>query len=70
MIKSRKELGEDLCDYCPLEEHLKGVYCYGGEPVFCYGINCEKAYKYYCEQYEKDEETNTDDWIKSLSDYK
>jgi len=44
-ILSEEELGEELCNYCPLEDNLKGVHCYGDNPIFCedYGT-CAIAY--------------------------
>jgi len=51
--KTMEELGEDLCNYCPLEESQKGIHCYGGEPVFCVDSGaCKTAYKNYLEDYE------------------
>lgn len=35
---------ETLCGiYCPLPDHLKGVHCYGGQPVMCEGARCGEA---------------------------
>lgn len=36
-------LDERLCDFCPLPDELKGVHCYGGEPVMCEGSHCKEA---------------------------
>lgn len=39
-------LDTDLCEsYCPLPDHLKGVRCYGGEPIMCEGSHCSEAVK-------------------------
>lgn len=54
---SREELGEELCNYCPLEENQKGVHCYGDEPVMCFDSGCcEKAYTSYLEDFEEENE--------------
>lgn len=46
------EMLEDrLCDFCPLPDYLKGVHCYGGEPVMCNGSYCDKALKAWKEDY-------------------
>lgn len=34
---------EVRCDYCPLPEYLKGVHCYGGNPIMCEGTHCQQA---------------------------
>ncbi len=37
-------LENNLCEaYCPLPDHLKGVHCYGGQPVMCEGSHCGEA---------------------------
>lgn len=44
-------LDTDLCDcYCPLPDHLKGVHCYGGEPVMCEGSHCDEAIERWKEE--------------------
>ena len=54
---SKEELGEDLCDYCPLDDDHKGTTCYGGEPVFCIDSGmCETAYDNYLENEDEEEE--------------
>lgn len=47
----RNMLEERLCDYCPLPDDLKGVHCYGGEPVMCEGSHCGEALEYWKEEY-------------------
>lgn len=43
---------ETLCDlYCPLPDYLKGVHCYGGEPVMCEGSHCDKALEAWKEEF-------------------
>ncbi len=42
---------EFLCNYCPLDEKLKGVHCYGGEPSMCDGCRCDEAYAAWVEEY-------------------
>lgn len=44
-------LDEDICNYCPLPEELKGVHCYGGEPVMCEGRCCKEALEAWKEEY-------------------
>lgn len=40
-----------LCNiYCPLPDHLKGVHCYGGEPVMCEGSHCREALEAWKEE--------------------
>lgn len=44
-------LDTDLCDvYCPLPDNLKGVHCYGGEPIMCEGSHCDKAIEAWKEE--------------------
>ena len=46
VIKKSKDLGDELCDYCPLEK--KGVYSVpGGYKAGCEGSHCEEAYENY-----------------------
>lgn len=42
---------EQLCDYCPIPDELKGVHCYGGEPVMCEGSRCDEALDRWKEEY-------------------
>lgn len=66
-ILSKEDLGELLCDYCPLPDSAKGVHCYGGEPVMCEGSHCEEAYHNYLEEVEEQiKEDTRDRQIKSL----
>ncbi len=45
-------LEENLCEvYCPLPEELRGVHCYGGEPVMCEGSHCDEAIEAWKEEY-------------------
>jgi len=54
-IKSKEELGEELCDYCPLPEELKGVHNYGGLPTMCCDNGpCDEAYENYLEELKED----------------
>lgn len=44
-------IGEDLCElYCPLPEEVRGVHCYGGEPVMCEGAHCAEAIEAWKEE--------------------
>lgn len=36
-------LEENMCNYCPLPDELKGAHCYGGQPVMCEGTHCGEA---------------------------
>ena len=46
MTELQKELGDDLCKYCPLEK--KGVYVVAGGPFAgCEGSRCDEAYENY-----------------------
>lgn len=52
-MKSKDELGEELCDYCPRQENQKGVYSTpGGSCVGCEGCECDTAYEIYSEEQE------------------
>ena len=45
-MTNKKELGDDLCKYCPLEK--KGVYVVAGGPFAgCEGSRCDEAYENY-----------------------
>ncbi len=45
-------IGDDLCElYCPLPEEVRGVHCYGGEPVMCEGSHCDEAIEAWKEEY-------------------
>jgi len=50
--KSKEELEDQLCKFCPLE--TKGVYSVpGGFAAGCEGSKCEEAYEIYLEQLEE-----------------
>jgi len=54
---SQEELGEQLCNYCPLEDSNKGVHCYGDLPVMCVDTGCcVQAYENYLEEFEEENE--------------
>ena len=44
-MKTEVELGDELCDYCPLDDCTKGTHWYGS----CEGSHCEEAYENYLE---------------------
>lgn len=50
MPKTKEELGDALCEYCPLEEYRKGAHCYGGVVGMCEGSHCDDAYEAYLEE--------------------
>ena len=47
----REMLGENMCNYCPLPDELKGAHCYGGQPVMCEGSHCDEAIERWKEEY-------------------
>lgn len=48
MIKSKDDLSEELCNYCPLD--IRGVYSVpGGFVAGCEGSRCTQAYENYLE---------------------
>ena len=50
-IKSKDELGEELCDYCPLEEWKKGYTSMHS----CEGCRCDEAYQNYLDDEDDDD---------------
>jgi hypothetical protein len=53
-IKSKENLAEDLCKYCPLEK--KGVYSMsGGFVAGCEGSRCDDAYENYLSEFSQPE---------------
>jgi hypothetical protein len=50
-LKTKEELAEELCDFCPLEPEDRGVHNYDGTVVMCEGSRCEEAYEEYTEDY-------------------
>jgi len=48
--ESMKDLGDDLCDYCPLDDEAKYHGPWG--IVYCRGDHCEEAYANYLEGFE------------------
>lgn len=58
-ILSKEDLGEDLCNYCELDDDVKGVHNYGNGPVMCFESNkCDNAYANYKEEMEDEESNN------------
>lgn len=51
-MKSQEELGEEICEYCPIEPSDRGVHCYGGSVSMCEGSKCDDAYANYIESQE------------------
>lgn len=50
------DLGEELCNYCDLDEQHRGVHNYGGEPFMCVDSGyCEQAYENYLKEGEEHE---------------
>jgi hypothetical protein len=56
-MKSQEELGEEICEYCPIEPSDRGVHCYGGSVSMCEGSKCDDAYENYIESQEDKNET-------------
>lgn len=53
---SQDELGEDLCNYCDIDENEKGVHGTPDGPVMCCDSGmCDVAYDNYLERYEEEE---------------
>lgn len=53
-MKSKEDLGEELCNYCPLEEYEKGTQGIPSGYTSCEGCRCEEAYQIYLEEIESD----------------
>lgn len=47
----REMLEENMCNYCPLPDELKGAHCYGGQPVMYEGSHCDEAIERWKEEY-------------------
>lgn len=64
--KTREDMKDsgELCNHCPLPEDLKGVHCYGGQPVMCEGSHCKEAYQSYLD----DVEENNNGWPDDCED--
>ena len=52
-IKSKEELEEDLCKYCPCTEY-GDVEANTNQHNLCYGDRCDDAYENYKESWERD----------------
>ena len=49
-MKTKNELSEDLCNYCPLATDKRKVYSVpGGCVAGCEGSECDVAYENYVE---------------------
>lgn len=48
---TKEDLGEDLCEHCPLPGESRGVQCYGGAVIMCEGSHCDEAYERYIEDF-------------------
>jgi hypothetical protein len=50
-MKTKDELGEELCEYCLLDEDKRGVKQGPNGPIFmCDSYGCEEAYENYKEE--------------------
>jgi len=54
MPKTQEELDTDLCDYCPLEDYLKGTHGTPSGYSSCEGCRCDEAYESYLEDFESE----------------
>jgi len=47
-MRTKEELGNELCKYCPLDDEDKGTHNYSNLPYFCSESGyCDTAYSYY-----------------------
>lgn len=72
--KSMEELGEELCDHCPLPDEAKGSYSTpSGNSAGCEGSHCSEAYDNYLESLAEDEEPATTtpekEWVRPIGYY-
>lgn len=63
--KIMEELGEKLCDFCPLEDWEKGSHLHPNGYSSCEGSRCEDALEYYLEEKETEEGNSND--VKEVS---
>lgn len=62
MVKKKDELGDELCNYCPLDQ--KGIYgTPGGITAGCEGIKCGEAYEIYMEELEDTHQEDKCKWV-------
>lgn len=54
--KMMEELGERLCDFCPLEDWEKGSHLLPNGYSSCEGSRCEDALEHYLEENEMEED--------------
>ena len=54
MGRIREDLGDDLCEHCPLDRELRGTYSTpGGNSSGCEGSHCAEAYELYLDTMEE-----------------
>lgn len=47
-MRTLEELGDELCNYCPLLKEAKRTHTHGDQPTFCSDSGyCDKAYANY-----------------------
>jgi len=56
-LLTQEELGEDLCNWCPLDDDAKGTHSGPNGPISCEGGYCAHAYVNYLEENKTDEDT-------------
>lgn len=55
-----EELGERLCDFCPLEDWEKGSHLFPNGYSSCEGSRCENALEHYLEESAMEEDNSND----------
>lgn len=58
--KLMEELGERLCDFCPLEDWEKGSHLFPNGYSSCEGSRCENALEHYLEESTMEEDNSND----------
>ena len=67
-MKSAKELGEDLCEYCYLDEDKRGVRMGPKGPIYlCNSSGCENAYDNYKEGKQMFTRNMVSDFLRALA---
>ena len=67
-MKSAKELGEDLCEYCYLDEDKRGVRMGPNGPIYmCNSSGCENAYDNYKEGKQMFTRNMVSDFLRALA---
>ena len=60
-VKTREELGGDVCNYCTLDDNERAVRNYGNGPIFCHESSlCDDAYQAYLDECEEEGDDEDD----------